>query len=904
MKLNADSRKSSLDSPNILSVTLRLIVVATALFGAYIPYSKVGIAHFTTFHYIVVGGLLLIALVALIRLCIWGFKWVKDERVSELGLHIVRFAVILFAVSMGIFVMLSVDYTNQYHQTERSELMQQAQAGRIYIQNAVGDDVQFTNQYTGELSGKLSELMSDSSANQKRSVCLYLITDGGELRETDLGGRFTPVTEQPIIAAAADEHFTPSAPPELVLRVFGDGKVSYEEYTITSTGSGKTVFSALTPVYTMNGRPVGVLEICEMNTSSVSVFTFASLELLLKVLAFVCFFSFGFYGIMQLTDISLRPRNFDRSRKVLSCGREAVRPILFFVTLTAALPAMMLLCSSSLNKAVVIPSVPGVLDAAAPLLLYLLGIATGSYIVKKLRSKLTELPSNLALGITAVCNLVLIFILDVNAKSFAWFGRFNDWRYILPLIFVTGLCYGISYRTIAKFQGQSDILFGYDKYAYLCSCLGAVSGLILGAVLLDNSSDLAVRIIMVLLSIVTCIMSIILLEDLTTVAEDNTKYVDSLKSYRGAVLSACAIGIPLCCNWIYIPEFLGIKGYSVTSQVFCVIMPFIAFCFGNRMRLRSRKVQRTTIVIASVMAAASFVPMLFESTPLMAVASSLTASLAVMFYSSALYSSMRRSERSKFFALLVPLLFVGLILASMAVGQSYASVYLLFAAVAALLFGILFLFTGYPERSKPTIVSVPTAVDEQPAITDGSNSDNGEVPAIAAPVGGSWSYEPVSDSGSDSGDHSYSADSADGHSDADEAKNNDSYSGYGGYVPYEPYTYDSPADNSEPSVASPTEGDTQSPSDAALNDKDADSAPAEGEPFVAFDKPESAEPASETDKISSESGYLFNESEYSSVVIEDITSETDSTYKGTDDSAHAGDDDEDAPPVVLPDYDN
>ncbi|MBQ9993762.1 MAG: hypothetical protein IJP17_03530, partial [Clostridia bacterium] len=139
---------------NILSVSIRLAIIAAMLGGAFFLYTqlqkqllvsaqgaapiifKVGISLFIA-----------AAVIVLAQLVAWAFKWVGKERVSELGLHIVRFAAILTAVVLSVFAMMTKDYNDQYYAAIENELCQQALAGRMYIQQGIGEDVEDSISY-------------------------------------------------------------------------------------------------------------------------------------------------------------------------------------------------------------------------------------------------------------------------------------------------------------------------------------------------------------------------------------------------------------------------------------------------------------------------------------------------------------------------------------------------------------------------------------------------------------------------------------------------------------------------------------------------------------------------------------------------------------------------------------
>lgn len=692
----AKKKKSIFFQPNIISVSVRFVILAALAALGWKMLSGAAISAFTAREYIISGLILLPAAAIVIELIVWGLKWTKDERVSELGLHIVRFAVILFAVMNGIFVMLSLDYTSQYRDNISTELTEQALAGRIYMQHAIGQSLDFNPKETGELKTALESMLisdSDTATGRNRCSVIYLFTDGQEVTYQDLGFQdpgesFDFVDMEHTIAAfSTSPDMLPSDDKELLSRVRNTGIVEFRNTGRKENGS----LSAFSTVYTTTGRPVGVLEVRQSNNDLLNVFSFATLELFLRMAAFICLFSFGFYGVMQLLDIALRPRNFDKSRSVLSCGREAARPILFFVMLTASLPLTLLLFSSSLRETVNIPKLPQGVGNIAPAIIYLVGISLGFIMVKHTGARLTELPSNLALGITVFCNIALILMLD---RDIAFLRPYNSYVTILALIFVSGVCYGISFSTIKKFQKQSDRLFGYDKYSYLCVCLGGITGTILGAVVMDYKGDLYVRVLMVIFSAVTTVMSIILLEDLDTTASPDYVRSGTSGMSPGVLIAAVPIAALLGFVWVYICEYIQNKGYGAASAAFCAVMPVIAFCFGNRLRLRTKGSRRAAVVVSILLAAASFIPLLRNHNPTMAAASALAASFAVIFASAGLYSALCKEERSRFMGAFLPLLMLSMVLFAMFMqrfNMTHSLNQLLFTAIACAGFAGLYL---------------------------------------------------------------------------------------------------------------------------------------------------------------------------------------------------------------------
>jgi len=687
------SAKKQKKAPNVLRVAMWLCVMAVFIAVAGLVYYFAG-ATPSLYEKIVIYALLGGAVLVILRLAVWGFGWVRKERVSELGLHIVRFAVILAAVTLCVFAMMSSDYTAQYRQSAGNELRQQALAARIQMQDMLGEELGTDAPYYQELYASLPELLDSSRTNDGRHVNLYL---------------FVPADRQPagtafdslegsdgIFAAGTNSRLGVTASAEYIDRVYRSGELTFSEY---SKGEG-SFRSAFVPVFTTAGRPVGVLEVCEPGAAAASaLFGLAAIELLLRVAALIAMFSFGFYGVMQLLDILMRPRSVDRSCRVLSCGREAARPVLFFVALSAALPLMLLLHAREMQSLISISALPAWLDGVTALLpagLYMACFLLGWVLVRKTRQRLTEAPSNISLIMATVYTILLMLIKDTDL--FADVAILQEWYIPLALIALCGVCYGVSYRTISKYQAQSDMLFGKDKYAYLCTALGAITGVILGAWLLDASGEAGVKVAMLLFNIAACVISIKLLEDLDQTVDISERSSSRIASLGGLMLPVVPMGIALGFVWIYVAGFLGKSDYSVTARSIITVAPVVAFCFGNRLRVKSRTAQRVALCLGGALAAISYLPMVWTPAPVMAVVSCGLLCLAVVFMSAGVYSSLLPNERGGAFVGLALGAVIGAAASGLLQGFYAGRLALLIMGGITLLLSLLMLATKFPNR--------------------------------------------------------------------------------------------------------------------------------------------------------------------------------------------------------------
>ncbi len=680
------------NAPNVLSVTLWLSLMAVMILAAGLVYYFAGSdpsGYEKIVIYVLLGGAALVVL----RLAIWGFSWTRNERVSELGLHIVRFAVILTAVTLCVFAMMSSDYSAQYRQSAGNELRQQALAGRIHLQDMLGEELGMDAPYYQELYDRLPGLLDRSGTNDGRHVNLYLFVSP---ERQPAGTAFDEMDgNSGIFAASTNSRIGATAAPEYIDRVYREGQLTFSEY---SRGEG-SFMSAFVPVFTTAGRPVGVLELCEPGVSSASMFGFAAIELLLRISALIAMFSFGFYGVMQLLDILLRPRKVDRSCRVLSCGREAARPVLFFVAMCSGLPLMLLVHADEMKNLITLDFLPDWLSGITTLLpagLYLLCFLTGWLVTRKTGKRLTEAPSNISLIAATVCTLMLMLIKDTSLFDKVAFLK--EWYIPLALIAICGLCYGISFRTISKYQAQSDMLFGKDKYAYLCTALGVITGIILGAWLLDASGEPGVKVAMLLLNAASGAISIKLLEDLDQTVDISERAGSRISSVAGLMLPLIPLGILCGFVWVYLTGYLAGSDYSVTARSIITVAPVVAFCFGNRLRLKTVKAQRSALCLAGVIAGLAYLPMVWTPAPVMAVASCGLLCLAVIFMSAGVYSVLLPNERGGAFSGLAAGAAVGAIASSLLSGFYAGRLAMLIAGLVTVGLSLLILATKFPNR--------------------------------------------------------------------------------------------------------------------------------------------------------------------------------------------------------------
>lgn len=710
----AEKKKNTKNGPNLLSVSLRILIIAFLSIGAYSLYKLSGAGEMPIYSKVGICVLLGAAAVVLLQLIVWGLKWVRHERVSELGLHIVRFAVTLTAVALCVFVLLSFDYADLYSITEQNELRQHALAGRIYIQNEIGEQIADDEQYFAELGQAVNSMLLESEKNTERYACLYLRTESEKY--TDSG--FSRINDS-YIGVSTNSNIPCSADVEQITRVLNKSVI---EIADNQKIGAYTIVSAYSPVFTESGMPVGVLEISDVKHGGMDIFHFATLELCLKLLALITFFSFAFYGFMQLVDILLRPRQFDRSRRLLSCGRESARPVLFLVAFSAAMPVMMLLFADNLRALADPINLPFGIGSYLPLVIYLAGIALGQLIARRETVIISEVPADVGLVISFLCNLALCLFMDW--KKLSSLGLADNILFMFLLIFVCGAGYGVAYRITAKFQAQADAMFGNDKYVYLCSCLGAMSGIVLGGLLIENYSNITLRIISCILTAFTAVIAIILLENLKSTVDAREIYKDTLTSYAGGIMGIIPVGLACCFNWIYLTGYMFNEDISVAAIAFCAVAPIIAFCFGNRLRIRNRAMQKLTLSVSGAAAAISFVPMALAPSFNMAVLSCALVCLSVIFAGSGVYSMARHGELKKICSRLMPLFLIGILIAAVMLKVEAQKIILLAAAAVSVISMIIFIISKFPSR--------PVIGSSMPAITDGKRKN--KQPESAMPI--------------------------------------------------------------------------------------------------------------------------------------------------------------------------
>ena len=555
---------------NILSVSLRLAIIAVLCTGAFF----IGRALSGILAIVIVCVLLAAAAAVLAQLVVWGFKWLKNERVSELGLHIVRFAIILTAVALSVFVMLSRDYTKQHSDTAENELTQLVLAGEVYMQGSVGEKTEFSSSQLNSLHADLCTLLIDSQDNANRFSNIYVYHD-----VTDSSVNTPPFHaldgSQNILAASSDETMTSWQNADTVNEVCSSGTVKISTRKIGSS----EYLTACAPIFSTDGKVVGALEICELKPAAISVFGFATLELMMTVAALLILFACAFYGVIQLIDILLRPRRYDPTR-ILPFGRESVRPVSFFITMAAVVQLPSLLLTDMGRGVLSQLDLPFGLEVLIPFVLYLLGTNAGLVIGRFPKNTLRVVTLAGGIVLSLLCCALRLFGVPAmipTAESYI----------TLALIALTGLGHGVAFRIASRFQMHSDAQYNRDKYAYLSPCFGAITGIILGAFMLDEVSVTFSMTMYMLLTLAAAVISFVMLRDIEFTADDGMNGKNPLVTFRGALMVVICAGAACCFNWIYSSVYISSLGISLTAISLCAIAPVAAFCFGNRLKLKT-----------------------------------------------------------------------------------------------------------------------------------------------------------------------------------------------------------------------------------------------------------------------------------------------------------------------------
>lgn len=690
---------------NILTVSLRIVLIAALLVGAfYINSALTGIA----------GTILACVLIAaaaaiVVNLAVWGFKWLKNERVSELGLHIVRFAIILSAVALSIFVMLSKDYTKQHSVTNETELCQVVLAGEVYMQNHIGEATTFSSSELNSLYSDLKGLLIANESNAGRISNLYMFHD---VADTAINTPpYYPLEgSNNILAASSNESVSEWLSADLINEVCISGEVK----TSTRSIAGNEYLTAFAPIYSTSGMAVGVLEICAPQPASISVFGFATLELMLTVAALLILFSCAFYGVIQFIDIALRPKRYDPTR-ILPCGRESIRPVSFFISAATVIQLPMLLLSPGTEAITSQLSLPLGLAAVIPFIVYLLGANLGLVLGRFPKNTLKVLPIAGGLTFSVICMILK------TAKLSAFAGAAAP--YIdLALILFTALGHGVAFRVASRFQLHSDAQYSRDKYAYLSPAFGAIAGIIFGALIFDELSFTANNIIFILLTAVAAAVCFTMLRDIEFTADDGMNGKNPLVTFRGALMVVIAVGAACCFEWVYISLHLAANGISATAISCCAVAPIAAFCFGNRLSLKTRNSQRLALFISGLLTAGAFVVMAVSQSLNMTVISCALITLSVIFLSSAIYSVLQPAEINRCLRILRVLGYIAAVLSFIMAVNLTSRFYLYIAAAVAAAFALIFiLFSRFPRRIEDIEV-IPALVahedEEIPNITD------------------------------------------------------------------------------------------------------------------------------------------------------------------------------------------
>lgn len=743
-KKKSFKKSSKFLQPNILKVSLLVLIEALLGSAAYYIYFVAAQGAPTTAHTIALGVLLFACGLILVQFIVWALVWVSRERVSELGLHIVRFAVILTAVALTVFIMLSIDYSTQYTNSLQNALRQQVIASRLDIQKTIGPELEYTTLGVTALSDKIDSLAESDSA--QRRVNLYLFADSSQVVFNNT--RFSSFgTSSSMVAASSGEGIF-GVSEAFILSVIDTSSVVFSEYT---AGSDE-YYAAFCPVFTEYGCPAGVLEISELKQEG-SVFRFTTIELWLMVAAVIVLFSFTFYGFMQFFDIVLRPKNFDRSRLVLSCGREAARPMLFFSSFVSALPAALLLFSREMKDLFYLSALPEVLCGYLPVLAYGAAVCLGILAVKKRRHEsLSELPSAIGLGAAFAANLAMLLLMHVDALK--KFTEFNNRYTLIALIVISGIGCGMSYRTTTKFQEQSDACFGYDKYAYLCTSFGVVAGVLAGATLFVLSGEQTLRIVICALTLFTMVLSIALLEDLKSTVKIKHAARDELVSYGGALCGIVPSFVVYSFVGAYASKTMLSFGAEEVPVLFCLIAPIIAFCFGNRLRVgkhsegeKKKQVRKITLLIGAIISALSVVPLLAMPKGgeiAFSVLSIAVFCVGTIFLACASYSMLKPNEIIKIagWARLFALLGAAAAVCVLAFcsGSLVMWIYIALAAACVAL-AVVSLLSSFPKRPAAK-KSLGEVLEERHSEVPAVESE----PVIALPAVSPTSYEPEEES--------------------------------------------------------------------------------------------------------------------------------------------------------------
>ena len=648
---------------NLLTVSWRAAIIIALITGAVVCALLVPGA----------AGIVLAALLGAsaipftVQLIIWASKWIKQECVSELGLQIVRFSVIITAAVMTIFIMLSIDYTRQHSESATADLMQTTLAGRIYMQSAITDQELTTN-----------NVPIDNNQNINQNTMMQEVPSGSEIPSAaEIGPLNNPVyssiqyavdnlllranqennkmerrvacfyfldENETLTTFKSDPAFSPgvndSSDYQLIYQHARRDSLDLKHKTL---GGLKYNVSSC-PVYSESGRLCGLLEIYEQKGAAISIFRFAGGELWLSVAGLIALFSFGFYGIMQLADILLRPRQFDPT-KILPFGRESVRPVLFFAALAITTPLYHILYDDGAHLSELLDSkVSGFLSLS----LFLIGVIAGL--------ALARLPKNRLLAFPAY------------AGAFAGLAAFsaaeiigNPYASIITLP-AAGLGLGVNYRTAARYQVHSDAVYGRDDYSYLSPALGTISGILLGGFSAGKISGYGAIVLSCALMAASGIVSIIMLRGIKFTDKYGMNGKEKLVSLKGPLVILSAVGLSVIYSVIYLPSIVVSWKMPGVPAAFCAILPMTAFCTGNRLRLHTRAGQRLALFVSGIFSAVSFLPVIIWTSIYTLVFSILLSSCAVLFLSAVMYSVLQPAEMRRLLRIACPLSFVGLVI--------------------------------------------------------------------------------------------------------------------------------------------------------------------------------------------------------------------------------------------------
>lgn len=540
--------------------------------------------------YVMLGiGAVLLVLTGIVML----IKAAKTK-VTEYAMHCMRFAIIIIAVSISSFMLLSGDFGRQETVTRENELIQVSRAASVRLSEAIGEDSGTFEENFQPVSDAVFSLFD--SADEKDALFLYSdnITNGvcdipAESVSACVCGDITVNADSVKRAQAA------CADDTLTLSYTEDDEHEYRIVTV--------------PVYNTDGRCVGALEISE-NLTAKSAIDLINFPLIITIAGAVILLIILYCVLMNLIEVLLRPRIGEDpsglgANAAFRLGNESARSISLLMSMCVTLPILPVIFDfSEPSKAFFAEKaswMPEVIAPFVPLLAYMLTCILGNRLASFPRNRLLA-PVITAGGILSIAGIVGVM-------------KFEDFLYKLISIAVWGLGCGIAGRMCDKYRVYARYSFNGDTSAIYSPYLGLASGVLLGGFLYVGGAHT----LMIFAAVITGVLSVLALflyrnADCSHIDRSGDEdFLNEVYSSRGGLgrfgLLAVVFSVVLTFTWFALTVYLIGLGIAPTAIAFgaaCVILG--GGVLGNLYRKAETPILRFMFALSGLLLAASLVP--------------------------------------------------------------------------------------------------------------------------------------------------------------------------------------------------------------------------------------------------------------------------------------------------------